>query len=134
MSTYEYTDRDEDTLVVDTGETDYPSVYLDAPSGVYIPNEDAPALALAILEAAGYTGDDNYSVHTAEGAVRVLRRHIEEQTAKKAEAEEAKKLDEEAKALCDSTPYGDWDTNSDNGKDFWRGIARKARELHGEGK
>lgn len=98
----------------------------------YVANTDAPALALAILEAAGYAGRTGETYICA--AVDSLHYHIEEQ----AEAKEQKALDREAEALyaayataASYTPRN-WAVEgfSEDLKDRWRALARKAREIH----
>lgn len=137
-TTYTHTDKDGDQIEVVTYPDDPAPTILATGQGrwaeVEFTEEDAPALALAILEAAGYeNGKGEWGDHISL-AISHLKVHANEQAAKKAEAEEAKKLDEEARALCDSTKYGGWDVINDIGKDYWRQIARAARELYGVGK
>lgn len=95
--------------------------------------EQAPELALAFLQAAGYSNTDQSPVG---GAYALLLQHIEEQ----AEAKEREELEQEAKALCaaayDSVGGGTstvdgWVHGADH--NWWLSVARKARELYGKG-
>lgn len=143
MSTiYTHTDKDGDQIEVVTYPDDpAPTIIAtgqDRWAEVEFTEEDAPALALAILEAAGYTGfsDEGHM----EFAMRGLRAYIFEQAERKAEAEEAKKLDEEALTLFNafrterrlSTHAKITDITGT--EEAWREVARKARELHGKSK
>lgn len=137
-TTYTHTDSDGDQIEVVTYPNDpAPTIIAkgqDRWAEVEFTKEDAPALALAILEAAGYTGDDDLSIDTPDGAVRVLRRHIQWEARQKAEAEEAQKLDEEALALVNAWRESSGSpTDGSLGplKDNWRAVARMARELYG---
>lgn len=93
----------------------------------YFTKEQAPALALAILEAAGYsdTGDGQTS-----HVVRELR-HI----LKQAEYKENEQLDKEAKAIYNAFANASifiqypWEDLED-AKHPWIAAAKKARELH----
>jgi hypothetical protein len=104
----------------------------------YLSNEDAPAFALAVLEAAGYTGgEDAKHVLIARA---YLKDHVEEQARRKAESEGAAKLDEEAEALyeayrrADLSNLNEWDRLAESYRKPWREAAKKARELHGAAK
>jgi hypothetical protein len=92
---YEYTDDDNDSLHVwesnEDGKTYVGTVEHEGPAtGVMVRNEDAPAVALAILEAAGIEGW-NYSDDRLASAVVALTEHKRQQDAKaEREAEDAK--------------------------------------------
>lgn len=95
--------------------------------------EQAPALALAFLQAAGYSNTDQSPVG---GAYALLLQHIEEQ----AEAKAQEALEQEAKALCAAAYDGMANVSMNtNGwidgasPSWWLNIARKAREIHGKG-
>ena len=95
--------------------------------GSYFTKEDAPALALAVLEAAGYVEPDG----RAGNALFHLRVHRDQQ----AEAKEQEALNKEAKAIYEAygkaTPYAmlSWE-GLNEGREPWRTVARKAREIH----
>ena len=103
---YEYTDADNDSLHVwesnEDGKTYVGTVEDKGPAtGVMIRNEDAPAVALAILEAAGIEGW-NCSDDRLASAVIALTEHKRQQDAKaEREAEDAK-----VRAWWDETRYG----------------------------
>lgn len=89
--------------------------------------KDAPAFALAVLEAAGFTADNS----CAGDAIRSLKFQI----ANEARAAEEAVLDKEAEALArthwDAQRYlFNWPKETDTFKDLWLSVARKARELH----
>ena len=99
-------------------------------------NTDAPALALAILEAAGGTETDSPYMHEAADNLRAYIL-IEEKVS--AEAKEQAELEAEALELYNariSFLGGEALTsfeklNQDN-KDMWLAVARKAREMRAE--
>ena len=102
----------------------------------YVTREDAPAIALAILEAAGFvdTGCGRMS-----HIVRELRADAEEQEAAKRESEDLKALDSEAQqyyvaAWGGGADYKGYHTVDDAAKTYWRNIAIKGREIHGASK
>ena len=101
----------------------------------FFPNEDAPAVALAILEAAGYEGKSRTGLAAVSMAVLNLRHYVEEQEAAKREAEGLKALDAEAQQLYEACPTMDnpisWGLLSNKGQEWWRRVAVKAREIHG---
>lgn len=108
------------------------SSYVDAP----LAKADAPAFALAVLEAAGYA-EGFESAWTAlpshvKFAVRSLKDHLKAQE----QAAEEETLDKEAESLAKASwagfPVGadNWAKASREFKDVWRAVARKARELH----
>ena len=97
----------------------------DAPCTVYVTKDDAPALALAVLEAAGWTtGPHGYAQ-----AVSILKDGI---AARKAREEANKELDAEALKLLNAATGENYVSLSNVGTiaDFWRRAARKAREIH----
>ena len=96
-------------------------------AAVSVAKADAPAFALAVLEAAGYTTDNS----CAGDAVRSLKFQI----ANEARAAEEAQLDKEAEALArthwDAQRYlFNWPKETSTFKDLWLNVARKARELH----
>ena len=95
--------------------------------GVSIPRSEAPAAALAILEAAGI-GQGICELSNLADILYLLRRHIKTETEAKAKAVDEAKLDAEAEQLLNAGHQ----TNDVKAGDveFWRRIARKARELH----
>lgn len=117
--------------------------------GVYVPADQAPALALAILESAGWDPAEIGEVggYFARAAVRRLRQYVdhvakmaaaEAKKAARAEAEAAaqRKLDEEAQTLYvasgGSADYWRSPSVSETGREFWRKVARAARAIHVE--
>jgi hypothetical protein len=148
MTEYNYTDRDGDDIKVELSNGTPDEGFVLAKDGAFIPKAEAPALALAILEAAGW--DDPEGAAHGEGyhakiAVRRLRQHADhvarmaaidaERKAKEAaEAADRAKLDAEAKALfLGGDPIyraGRWDHLGGAARDHWRAVARAARALH----
>lgn len=107
-------------------------LFITGASGSYFTKEQAPALALAVLEAAGYTGDHDWSA--PEIAVDSLKRYVKEQAAAAQEAADKEALTAEAEALWAAFRGGYdrpvWAEIKDEARDYWRAVARKARELH----
>ena len=105
-----------------------------------LPSSNAPALALAILEAAGYTEAEYVDEWpNVNRAVFSLRLGIEEQEREASRAKEQAELEAEALELYNariSFLGGEALTsfeklNQDN-KDMWLAVARKAREMRTE--
>lgn len=96
-----------------------------------VPKDDAPAVALAILEASGWDGEVPFEKDSVEDATYILRKAIKEAAKAKAKAEDEAKLDAEALTLHNLH----WGVSGaafrdDNMRLHWRKIALKARELH----
>lgn len=93
-----------------------------------LPKEDAPAFALAVLEAAGYTsGQEGCVPSRVERAVISLNAHLREYK----QAAEAAALHEEAVALCNKVVGLPFESQSPAmNVDYWTKVARAARELH----
>ncbi|PRA13306.1 hypothetical protein CQ010_01280 [Arthrobacter sp. MYb211] len=101
---------------------------------------DAPALALAILEAAGVEvipfdeGPETEAGH----AVWALRHHMQEAEAKAAEAKDKAELEAEARDFYDvyhsaaDWPYQDWVMLEERYKAQFIAVARHAREMRAE--
>lgn len=104
-------------------------------------NTDAPALALAILEAAGVepkmtqfdrVGDQEQLEAIADGLVGYIEAH----KASTAEAKEQAVLEGEALALFNAaregmalTEYGSYEQLDNHSRRKWLAVARKAREM-----
>jgi len=129
--------NDERTLEVDTLFGDA-RLLLRAPDGVKLgialDKDDAPALALAILEAAGAHKE---SQDFLGGAVEQLKFHIGEQERATAEAKEREELEAEAlafylayiEATGVNSAADSFDDLNSIAKEQWLAVARKAREL-----
>lgn len=109
-------------------------------SGIIISRDDAPALALAILEAAGFTSEDlqgDDSDRHFSLAVHHLLRGIEERERETAAAREQAELEAEARDFYDAYhstadwPYQDWVMLEERYKAQFYAVARRARELGG---
>lgn len=105
-------------------------------AGIAFDSTTAPALALAILEAAGFDGDENMFTGLA---VANLRDHVEEQERITAEAEAQAKLEAEALKLlnaslasCDLGQIELFDALNPIEQQRWLAVARKAREMRAE--
>ena len=108
----------------------------------YYKKSDAPAQALAILEAAGYTGitASKEPDNLIEKAYSAIRLHIKEQERATAEAEAQAKLEAEAfnlyRAYMDihepMNAIGGWHMLAEHTKENWLAFARKAREMRAE--
>ncbi|AYN59138.1 hypothetical protein HOU52_gp53 [Arthrobacter phage Yang] len=125
MTMFTYTDADGDKLNVQTsgGHKDTAWVRNPGDSAVHVSKADAPAVALAILEAAGWEAKVASTVG-AEEAVYALREHVRD-TAQEAElAAEALALLNAATDSC----YADFP--NETVREVWRRAARRAREIH----
>lgn len=110
------------------------------------PPKDAPALALAILEAAGYREERkrgwdvlNSADENIAQAMRYLSKGIEIQKRTTADAKEQAELEAEALELCDSArlangrfKIGNFGLMKDAEKTTWLAVARRAREMRAE--
>lgn len=115
-------------------------------AGIALDRNDVPAIALAILEAAGYTEDDRkvsnplYATEFASAMIK-LADGIELQERATAEAEAQAKLEAEALMLANSAvlavgnpPYPSIEHMSDTSLRKWLAVARRAREINKEEK
>lgn len=94
------------------------------------PPKDAPALALAVLEAAGVAESSDAGV-----AAGYLRSHIAEQERTTAEAKEQAELEAEALELRNEftgRTATEWAYPTTTAKEGWIAVARKAREMRAE--
>jgi hypothetical protein len=97
--------------------------------GVLVPTYEAPKLALAVLENAGFTGDSNQSVHSPDGAVRCLRAYVTVALNAEAEVEaEAKALFEAYRSASGNDNVLPWEDQTYPCRDGWIAVARKVRE------
>lgn len=103
---------------------------------MFLAPSDAPAIALAILEAAGFVGDETMFTGLA---VANLRDHIEEQERVTAVAKEQAELEAEAVRLANAGREAsvEYERESvlnfhDLDTEFWLAVARKAREMRAE--
>lgn len=132
MTDFRHTDHDGDELQIVSSaiESNGASVRSEHGNAVYVSRDEAPAVALAILEAAGWESRIDSHLN-AEAAVYALRRHVEHAAAVKAKADEEAKLAQEAlyllNAACD-TCYVDFP--NETVRETWLRAARRAREIH----
>ena len=98
------------------------------------PPKDAPALALAVLEAAGVGESSDAGV-----AAGYLRSHIAEQERAAAEAKEQAELEAEALELLNAHREATGNPLAEsldgllyNAKENWLAVARRAREMREE--
>lgn len=107
----------------------------------YAPS-DAPALALAILEAAGYddkADDMSQAESYAFDALHKLQQSVDEQERATAEAREQAELEAEALELinawmdsCGAGEYPSWAQVESSRRKQGLAVARKAREMRAE--
>ena len=95
---------------------------------------DAPALALAILEAAGIDDADSGNTSCAVADLRTYVAMVERITA---EAKEQAELEAEAFELRRAylegrAGFDSWNELTDAERDHWLAVARKAREMRTE--
>lgn len=125
-----HTDPDGDLLSITSAYTGSNGAYLRTEEvggdtvGVYVSKDAAPAVALAILEASGWTtGPHGYAQ-----AVSLLKEGV---TASKERAKVAEQIEAEALKLCNAaTQSGYTAFPNDSMKRTWVRAARRARELH----
>lgn len=103
---------------------------------VYLAPSDAPALALAILEAAG--GRDSLGIDVGN-AIIDLREYVTEQERITAKVKDKAELEAEALDLFnlwlagfDYECYSEWTRENAELKVVWLAVARKAREMRAE--
>jgi len=111
--------------------------------GITLAPSDIPALALAEMQAAGFTEDDRDDTGLTHFAIASmnLRMGIELQERATAEVREQAELEALALELFNrwlqefgDEPYPDWTGENAELKDTWLAVARRARELAQEGK
>ncbi|MGO4298279.1 hypothetical protein [Glutamicibacter sp. MCAF14] len=107
--------------------------------GINLAPSDAPALALAILEAAGHrpvaydperlAGDDLLAYIAHRLAV-----HVGDEAKRTAKAKDKAELEAEALELYKAAypVHADWDWKSVANTDKWLAVARRAREMKAE--
>ncbi|UIW13236.1 hypothetical protein SEA_WARDA_54 [Arthrobacter phage Warda] len=133
MTPFTHTDKDGDRVHV-TADDRYGALVEVTQSspytyGSYVPKDDAPAVALAILTAAGITASSLGGYD--ERAVWLLDRLATTRAAEKAKADAEAKLAEEALALLNAATdscYADFPNETI--RETWLRAARRARELH----
>lgn len=117
MTRYRYTDSDGDDLLVQPHTSG--GAHLSAPDGIFIPKAEAPAAALAILEAAGWRGVP-ISTNDVEKAAYLLEIAAQDEEL----AQEALALLNAATDSC----YADFP--NETVRECWLRAARRAREIH----
>lgn len=128
MTQFTHTDVDGDVLKVQdysgaTGEAAW--IKQPGDTAVLVPKADAPAVALAILEAAGWTAEASpISASRPGNAVYALRKHVEE-------VKEEAGLDNEALFLLNAATDSAYVSfPNETIRETWRKAARRAREIH----
>lgn len=102
-------------------------------ASIALSEKDAPAIALAVLEAAGFD-QGPFPDHDAEEATYRLQRHVRESESKAAAAAEEAELKREAKELYYASrgpdeAYQLWLHLGEGERGKWGRAARRAREL-----
>ena len=132
---YRYTDRDGDTMDVYSDRLGSVVVKVEDHAdgefaSVSVPKDEVPALALALLEEAGYVETD--------GRIGNALFHLREHRDLQIEAREQKALDAEARELFEayrssgpySLPLVPWAEQPANVQQGYVAIARTARQIH----
>ncbi|QGZ17353.1 hypothetical protein SEA_POWERPUFF_55 [Arthrobacter phage Powerpuff] len=135
MTSFTHVDDHGDALAIES-DPDHARAVVSSEDGraVYVPKDDAPAVALAILTAAGWEPEP-LGTHVPR-AVFLLKAHGEQEERKKRYAEAARKaeeakLTEEALALLNAATDSCYtDFAHDAIRETWLRAARRARELH----
>lgn len=143
MSHYTYTDHDGDKITIISPDGPYVSFEIaseDAFGAVSAKAEDAPAIALAILEAAGIREDDTSRPNLSSALVnlQVHEAHRKDDAAREAldaKVAEFRELSLSAIALAfrdsNSRPKV-WSALPNEGREGWRARYRAAREFFQE--
>ncbi|MGO4251215.1 hypothetical protein AB4Y81_03015 [Paenarthrobacter sp. TAF1] len=138
------TDSDGDTVAIHeaTAVADGAYVLSGGTSPATVTKDEAPAFALALLEATGWTADHNGGTmaHALTNLAKHVKQKAEEEARKAAEAEDAAKLEAEALTLLNAYRLSNGreartsldEINNETSREGWRTIARKARELHAQ--
>lgn len=144
MSDYEYTDRDKDKLIV-VNAARYKSDILyvgvmrrDQEFGVDVRNEDAPAIALAILEAAGC--DKAGKTRLSRAMIALIEHSSAEKVRAEREAEDAKVREFRESSLSaiasvfngSNVDAKEWAALSETGRESWYARYRAARKFFEE--
>jgi len=146
MSTeiYTLTDSDGDDVAIHRATAIDNGAYVlsGGTSPATVTKDEAPAFALALLEATGWTADHNGGTmaHALTNLAKHIKQKAEEEARKAAEAEDAAKLEAEALTLLNSYRLSNGrpartsldEINNETSREGWRTIARKARELHAQ--
>ncbi|QXO14588.1 hypothetical protein SEA_KAYLISSA_54 [Arthrobacter phage Kaylissa] len=130
MTSFTHTDDHGDSLSIES-DPDHTRAVVSSEDGraVYVPKDDAPAVAHAILTAAGITANPSGEYH--ERAVWLLNRVAESHAAEKAAKEAEAKLEAEALALLNAATDSCYtDFAHDAIRETWLRAARRAREIH----
>ncbi|WGH21125.1 hypothetical protein SEA_CASSIA_52 [Arthrobacter phage Cassia] len=127
MTAFTHTDDYGDSLTVENDGQGAAAVTTDHCNSVLVSRDDAPAVALAILEAAGWEPRRLGEGPLGDERVHVAASYLAEH-ARKAD-EEA--LDREALELLNAATESGYATMPDGViASVWRRAARRARELH----
>ncbi|QOP65111.1 hypothetical protein PQE12_gp51 [Arthrobacter phage Adumb2043] len=130
MTDFTHTDDDGDSIEIES-DPDHARAVVSSEDGraVYVPKDDAPAVALAILTAAGITAKSAGGYD--ERAAWLLNRVAESRAAEKAAKEAEAKLEAEALALLNAATDSCYTAFAHDAiRDTWLRAARRARELH----
>lgn len=112
-------------------------------AGIYLNSSDIPALALAILEAAGYKEHSKANLGSSEllasYGLTKLRQAVQAQEREESEAREQAKLEAEALELFKASgAYGSdrfflkFSDLEETTQSAWLAVARRAREMRAE--
>ncbi|QPX62384.1 hypothetical protein PQE10_gp53 [Arthrobacter phage Tbone] len=130
MTSFTHVDDHGDALSIES-DPDHALAVVSSEDGraVYVPKDDAPAVALAILTAAGITASSLGGYD--ERAVWLLDRLATTRAAEKAKAEAEAKLTEEALALLNAATEACFASfPNEMIRETWLRAARAARKLH----
>lgn len=128
MTAFTHTDGYGDSLTVESGHHDGAAVRSEHGNAVFVSREEAPAVALAILDAVGLAPRFPGNGQIAEGKLYAAAALLQEAVLEEAEAPE---LEREALALLNAATdscYADFP--NETVREVWLRAARRAREIH----
>lgn len=128
MTTFTHTDGYGDSLTVEADAHNGAAVRSEHGNAVYVSREEAPAVALAVLDAVGLVPRFPGNGQIAEGKLYAAAALLQESVLEEAEAPE---LDREALALLNAaTESGYADFPNETVRECWLRAARAARQIH----
>lgn len=128
MTTFMHTDGYGDSLTVEADAHNGAAVRSEHGNAVYVSREEAPAVALAVLDAVGLAPRFPGNGQIAEGKVYAAAALLQEAVLEEAEAPE---IEREALALLNAATESAYEGfPNESVRECWTRAARAARELH----
>ncbi|WNN94012.1 hypothetical protein SEA_NITRO_56 [Arthrobacter phage Nitro] len=131
MTAFTHTDDYGDSLTVENDGQGAAAVTTDHCNSVLVSREEAPAVALAILDAVGYVPRFPGNGQIAEGKLYAAAALLQEGVLEEAEAELDPSLETEALALLNTATDSCYASfPNETIQDVWLRVARAARQIH----